>query len=248
MNAVFAAYCYRAERRDERTGFLLGLAISCGVHGIALAATLLLNARDDPTPLPVAASAAPIVARLAPQAVGEAVVLPPPESAAKPPTRNSQPVDRVRKALAPTLPALDIHQPATREASAASAAIASDNSAQAPQIVVALSPAATSTIVSPDTGDPVVPPSFNADYLDNPAPVYPSAARRLREEGRVLLLVDVASDGVPRQVNLAASSGSARLDEAALTAVRQWRFVPARKGTTAVPAQVLVPIVFGLTG
>ena len=37
-----------------------------------------------------------------------------------------------------------------------------------------------------------------------------------------------------------------RLDQAALDAVRQWRFVPARQGEQAVAAWVLVPIQFAL--
>ena len=42
------------------------------------------------------------------------------------------------------------------------------------------------------------------------------------------------------------SSGSDRLDRAALDAVRRWKFVPARLGDTPVDAWVLVPIAFSL--
>lgn len=246
MNALSICGNYRA-RHEERAGFLLGLAISCAIHGIVLAMAPALNARNDAPPLPVASSVPPIVAHLSSQSVVEAAVPPAPESATMPSGRQPQRVERKRKALAST-PHVDAQQPAMKEASPASASLASDNPEQAPQLDAALSTAATGAIAKSDSTDPVVPPSFKADYLDNPAPVYPSAARRMREQGRVLLLVDVAPDGLPRQVNLAASSGSPRLDEAALAAVRQWRFVPARRGTTAVPAQVLVPIIFGLTG
>jgi protein TonB len=47
-------------------------------------------------------------------------------------------------------------------------------------------------------------------------------------------------------VQLKASSGSQRLDTAALETVRQWKFVPARRGDTPVEAWVLVPITFSL--
>jgi protein TonB len=47
-------------------------------------------------------------------------------------------------------------------------------------------------------------------------------------------------------VDIKTSSGSARLDEAAEAAVRQWRFVPAKQGEAAVAAWVLVPLVFKL--
>ena len=93
---------------------------------------------------------------------------------------------------------------------------------------------------------PVVPPQFNADYLNNPAPRYPALSRRLGEQGRVLLRVFVDDRGLPARVELRTSSGHERLDQVALETVRQWKFVPARRGDQAVSAWVLVPISFSL--
>jgi protein TonB len=95
---------------------------------------------------------------------------------------------------------------------------------------------------------PIALPRFDADYLQNPAPAYPSLARRMGEQGKVLLRVVVRPDGIPDSVVLRQSSGSQRLDDAALEAVRKWRFVPARRGSTPVTAAVIVPIVFSLEG
>lgn len=89
-------------------------------------------------------------------------------------------------------------------------------------------------------------PRFDADYLNNPAPRYPALSRRLREEGVVMLRVYVLPSGLPETVELKRSSGSTRLDESALMAVRQWRFLPARSGDIAVAAWVVVPIAFSL--
>jgi periplasmic protein TonB len=246
MNLALTTDCCSAVRRDERTGFLLGLAASCGVHGIALAAALILYAKHEAMPPPVVSSAPPIVARM----MTETMIATPQglrETAASSAVRRESPAVHARKAIAPMPPEANVRRPAVQEAPPASAV---SESAHPEQVAQRDSGALTASIAdtSHAVNEPVVPPSFNANYLDNPAPVYPPAARRLHEQGRVLLLVDVAPDGIPRQVSLATSSGSPRLDEAALDAVRRWRFVPARKGTTAVPAQVLVPIVFGLTG
>jgi protein TonB len=93
---------------------------------------------------------------------------------------------------------------------------------------------------------PLVPPNFNAAYLNNPAPAYPALSRRMGEEGRVLVRVHVSEDGTPTQVQLKTSSSHPRLDEAAVDAVRHWRFVPARRGDAPVAAWVLVPISFSL--
>jgi protein TonB len=84
---------------------------------------------------------------------------------------------------------------------------------------------------------------LDADYLNNPRPAYPTLSRRLGEEGRVLLRVLVRADGTPAEVTLHQSSGYARLDQAALEAVRKWRFT-VRRGGAAVAAPVLVPISF----
>lgn len=83
-----------------------------------------------------------------------------------------------------------------------------------------------------------------ADYLKNPPPRYPSDARRRRQQGAVMLSVSVTPSGAPRMVQVARSSGHSLLDEAALEAVRQWQFVPARRGSQTVEGTVLVPIEF----
>jgi len=108
---------------------------------------------------------------------------------------------------------------------------------------------ATTTISKPATDAPSYqPPSFNATYLDNPAPAYPAISRRLGEQGKVLLRVQVAADGAADSVALQTSSGSNRLDQAALAAVKKWRFVPAKRGGLAVSASVVVPVSFSIEG
>lgn len=111
-------------------------------------------------------------------------------------------------------------------------------------------PPAPSSPASPAPDQPmppeVLPPSYHADYLANPAPLYPPFSRRLGEEGTVRLKVHVAPDGRPLEIVLAESSGHPRLDRAAEDAVAGWRFVPARLGDTPVAGWVLVPISFTL--
>jgi periplasmic protein TonB len=93
---------------------------------------------------------------------------------------------------------------------------------------------------------PLTPPSFNAAYLNNPAPAYPTLSRRMHEEGKVVLRVFVNESGLPQDVQLKSSSGSNRLDSTAVDTVKQWKFVPARRGDTPIGAWVLVPISFSL--
>ena len=106
--------------------------------------------------------------------------------------------------------------------------------------------APSSTVTAASSPVTVSPARFNADYLKNPAPVYPSLARRLGEEGKVVLRVFVDAGGRPSQIEVRTGSGSTRLDQAALDAVWRWQFVPARRGEETIAARVLVPIVFNL--
>lgn len=93
---------------------------------------------------------------------------------------------------------------------------------------------------------PITQARFDADYLQNPKPVYPPASRRLGEEGKVVLRVHVTPEGHAAEIEIKGSSNFPRLDNAARDAVARWRFVPARSGDAPIATWVLVPIVFAL--
>lgn len=103
------------------------------------------------------------------------------------------------------------------------------------------SPPAPQTAPAP-AAPAIVPPNVRAAYANNPSPVYPSASRRLNETGVSRLRVLVAPSGRVQQIEIERSSGFSRLDQAAMSAVRDWKFAPARQGESAVAAWVLVPI------
>jgi protein TonB len=94
--------------------------------------------------------------------------------------------------------------------------------------------------------EPYTPASSHANYLNNPRPVYPAVARRRHWEGLVLLKAFVTAQGHCGQISVNRSSGHEALDEAALDAVRKWRFVPAKRGEVAQASWVTVPIEFEL--
>jgi protein TonB len=116
-------------------------------------------------------------------------------------------------------------------------------------VVAAPGPAApVPAAPAPAREAPATPPMFNAAYLGNAPPRYPLIARRNGVEGTVNLRVVVSKEGRPVQVQVDRSSGSSALDNAALEAVKGWKFVPARRGQEAVEQPVVVPIVFRLEG
>jgi protein TonB len=101
----------------------------------------------------------------------------------------------------------------------------------------------------PPVAAPPAPPVLGASairYRVPPAIEVPMASRRLGEAGTVLLRVWVDAQGLPRQVSLHRSSGFPRLDEQALSAMRQARFQPvvqpASEGGNAIDWVVIAPL------
>jgi protein TonB len=89
-------------------------------------------------------------------------------------------------------------------------------------------------------------PGSLAHSISNPKPDYPEAARRMRQEGVVILDILVSPDGAAGEVRVSRSSGFPLLDHAAVDAVRRWTFAPARTGGFPVPSRVQIPVRFSL--
>lgn len=83
-------------------------------------------------------------------------------------------------------------------------------------------------------GSTVTPPRSDAASLNNPQPRYPPMSRRLREEGIVVLELLILANGSVGDVKLKKSSGFSRLDETAMTAVKYWRYMPAKRGGQSI--------------
>ena len=172
-----------------------------------------------------------------------------PEALSQPPRAKLEPkVDKLSKPLAmkKLQPRSETESPVIAAPSAATTAIDTPAPAAPKPAPPIDAPPASTAPPPPVAPAPLVPPDFKADYLLNPAPAYPSLSRRLGEEGRVVLRVYVETSGLPSTVEVRTSSGSERLDQAAMEAVRRWKFVAAKQGERAVPAHVLVPILFNL--
>src|SRR5262245_11841490 len=76
-------------------------------------------------------------------------------------------------------------------------------------------------------------------------PVYPDTARLARIQGVVTVEATIGADG---KVTSARVVGSVpQLDEAALTAVRQWEYAPALVDGVATPVKMTVKLNFALS-
>lgn len=80
-----------------------------------------------------------------------------------------------------------------------------------------------------------------------PEPEYPGMARRLGLEGKVLLHVLMALNGIPEEVSVISSSGHPLLDKAAMKTIKSWRFsVSMPAGDIHEPPSIDIPIRFQL--
>lgn len=79
-------------------------------------------------------------------------------------------------------------------------------------------------------------------------PPFPIEAVKRGESGTVVLEVVVDARGEASGIRVATSSGSRILDDAALEAVRRWRFEPALEGGEPVADTIEVPIEFEPAG
>lgn len=238
---------------DGRVALGRGAALLLVAAAHAGAGLLLWRGADaalvtPPRVLQVSWVAAPVVA---PERPREAPAVQPAPPVPKP---RPTPVERTkpRTARPQTPPRLSAAGPATITPAAPVEAVARapEPAPETPPAPTAAAPARAGVAAAASAaGNPrpaPTPPRFDAAYLSNPPPEYPRLARQLGEQGRVVLRVRVSAEGRAETVELYATSGHARLDDAARTAVSGWRFVPARSGEDPVAAWVLVPIAFNL--
>jgi protein TonB len=77
-------------------------------------------------------------------------------------------------------------------------------------------------------------------------PKYPESARRQGITGTSLLLFEVLANGTVGDVQVERSAGHSDLDQAAVEAVKKWRFDPARRGNQPIAVWLRMPVRFVL--
>ena len=75
---------------------------------------------------------------------------------------------------------------------------------------------------------------------------YPRLSRRNGEAGRVMVRVYIDTAGLPRNAQVSATSGHARLDDAAVAAVQKARFRPYTENGQPTAGWASIPINFEL--
>jgi protein TonB len=203
---------------------------------LAESAPVFVRLLDVPAPAPLPERAPPPAPppRVTSPAASPAPVLPPPVRIAAAPTPAPAPwvAPRPEPEAPPVAPAAP---PAPAPAAPAPPPAAAPAPAPSPAPPAAPAPAAVRSI----------PPSA-VQYLEPPAPTYPRTSIRLHETGVVTVRVFIGEDGLPRQVQLARSSGFPRLDESAVSAVQKARFRPPTENGQPLSGWARIDIPFEL--
>ncbi|WP_226949160.1 energy transducer TonB [Rhizorhabdus wittichii] len=84
--------------------------------------------------------------------------------------------------------------------------------------------------------------------LEGRPPRYPVESRRKHEQGTVVVRLLIGTDGRVADISIAQSSGFARLDQAALQAIRGWRWQPIIRDGQPVEVRGLYTMPFTLNG
>lgn len=158
--------------------------------------------------------------------------------------------------LQPPAPKPPVPQPQKRQALPAPLPVATPAPAPAPAAPAGVStpqpsaPAMAAAVSTAPPGPPAPPrlelPSSDAAYLNNPKPPYPVLSKRMGEQGKVVVRVLIGTDGTAQQAEIRTSSGYDRLDQAALSTVLKWRYVPGKRGGVPEAMWFNVPINFVL--
>lgn len=219
------------------------LGASLAVHGAALLLVVRFFHPAPPPPAPPLEVAVRflLVEEAPPTAPAPTPMPSVPEA---PPPPKTEPPPAITPAPAP----MSVQPVTTTKPDAPAIAIAHSERHRASQPAPAQPAARTACPAA--TGSPAAGPTTDAHprYAVNPPPRYPPDALRQRQQGIALLRVKVAADGSVSGLSLHHTSGFSALDDAAMTAVRRWKFEPARKAGLPVAAEVAVPVRFQMKG
>ena len=200
------------------------LVVAAAVHVVAIAAVLLLRGEAPQERLDKRLT----VVNLTPPP-------PPPAQQTPPPSKPDIVAPRTPIQLVQKTPVAVTPDPVPQPTP--SAPVSAPAIAPAPGPSLAAAPAPPSTVRVSD---------LSARMTSGAPPRYPMDSRRKREQGTVVLSLVLGTDGRVETISVSRSSGFDRLDQAALSAVRKWRWAPMVQNGNPVQMKGVVEIPFVL--
>ncbi|MCP5245063.1 MAG: energy transducer TonB [Burkholderiales bacterium] len=215
---------------------LPGLFIVVIAHGVLFYG--LWNQRLLPPPEQMVTLFAEIISQPAPQALPEVRQEPTPVELK--PAKKPEPKPEIKK-LATKLPVLPKHE---------SVMLPEPEPAQEHILEQEIMPEPVIEAPSKQmqTGPVTLSSELSVSCPKLSAPTYPAISRRMGEEGKLVLRVELDESGLIDHAHVIDSSGYERLDNAALEAVKSWQCRPSMRNGQPVRAVALQPFNFVLQG
>jgi len=226
---AIAAWEAPAAETNKRPMLLGAAAVAAAL--LVAAGLWVFRSTSKEVPPPAVSVPAPVAAALPPAAAAAA-----PVPAAVKAEAPAKPAVAQQEQTKPSKPAESVavepkHQPATPVFEIAAAQPKPKQELEpemaAPKLSLASSDAAVSSISKLPVALPARPKSelVPATLISRTAPVYPPIARQMGTYGAVLMSVTISPQGSVTAVRVI--SGATQLRQAAISAVRQWRYKPA---------------------
>ncbi len=223
--------------RQQRLISLPGLLFVLVVHAVLF--YLLWNQRLIPAPDQVVTLFAELITPSIPRAAPEALPEPTPvklQPAKKPVVKPKQ--ERLA-AKAPAIPKQEYVEPVPEPLPASAPVRKQTRESRS------LADAAPAQI---PTGPVTLASELSVSCPKLSPPAYPAISRRMGEEGKLVLRVELDESGRIDEAKVLDSSGYERLDTAALAAVKSWHCNPSLRNGQPVRAVALQPFNFVLQG
>ena len=243
--AALNAYSFRSTESPGINPRVMAASVAVvAIHVGLLAVVLTMRNESPPRPIESKTLTAELISPAPPQLVAAPVAIqstpvpPPPKPVPPKPVPKPKPVVQPRVKAAPTpLPETTAPSPV--------AAAAPEPAPAPPAPPVAAAPAAAPAIGRP-TMELNAPKDVAHLECNIAMPDYPAMSRRRGESGTALVKFVVGLTGKIENIELKKSSGSSRLDDAALDAMRASACKPYKENGVAIRAAYSQPFVFGL--
>jgi periplasmic protein TonB len=165
----------------------------------------------------------------------------PPQEKPKPPVKKIQP--QTKRQLVANAPAM-----AQEEFVAPPPPPPDDEPKDEPEEKEIVETVAAASPAQMPTGPVTLSSELSVSCPELARPSYPALSRRLGEEGKLMLKVELDESGRISKTQIVESSGYSRLDNAALSAVKTWRCQPAIQNGQPVRSVALQPFNFVIEG
>jgi len=209
------------------------------IHAALLGVALTMHREPLPRPIEAKSITAQLVSETpqpAPQPV--AVETPPPPKPVPQPVPKPQPKPKVKPKVEP--------KPTPMPVTEAPSQIAAPAPEPTPPAPAQPAPPPAAPAIGKPSMDLAAPKNVAHLSCNIAQPDYPAMSKRRGETGTAVIRLTVGLSGKIENVTLQKSSGSSRLDDAALDAVRGSACSPYKENGEAIRATATVPFVFSL--